>query len=134
MNYKIVQEIAERGKREHWPYPRIFDALKDAGAESYDVEVSHHRIVHRGGGSQWVEPVPTGWTTLPIADRYDESALNLALRRVQEKKTDYLQFLREIADAGIRSYRVDMKSRTVTYSGRPGEEHVENVPPSMAAI
>lgn len=133
MNPKTVQEIAERGKREQWPYPRIFDALKDAGVESYDVEVSHHRIVHHGGGAEWVEPSPEA-VTLPIADRFDEDALKLALRRVQEKKTDYLQFLREIADAGVRSYRVDMRSRTVSYRGAPGEEHVENVPRSMAAL
>lgn len=129
-----MQEVAERGKREQWPYPRIFDALKNAGVESYDVEVSNHRIVHHGGDVEWVEPPPPEAVTLPIEDRFDEDALKLALRRVQEKKTDYLQFLREIADAGIRSYHVDMNSRTVAYAGRPGEEHVETVPRSMAAI
>jgi len=134
MNSKIVQEIAERGKREQWPYPRIFDALKNAGVESYAVEVSNRRIVHHGGDVEWVEPSPPEAVTLPIADRFDEDALKLALRRVQEKKTDYIEFLREIADAGVGSYRVDMKTRTVTYAGRAGEEHVENVPRSIAAI
>ena len=40
----------------------------------------------------------------------------------------YMEFLEQLAEAGVQSYRVDMSERTITYMGASGEKYVEKVP------
>lgn len=125
-----LNALLARAARESWNYPRTFDALKDFGVQSYDVDVPRHRIVYRGDGAELAEGPPPGFEVLPLADRFDSDAFLQALRRAQRRETNYSQFLREIAAAGVSRYHVDMAARTVTYFGVGGEEQVEPVPPS----
>lgn len=119
-----------RAAEESWNYPRTFDALKDFGVRSYDVDVPRHNIVYRGDNAELIEGPPAGFEKLSLASSFDREAFLQALRRAQRRETDYSRFLREIAAAGVSRYHVDMAGRTVTYVGVGGEEQVEPVPPS----
>jgi len=124
-----IQEIARVSKTERWPFPKTFDALKNAGVDYYDVDIATHQITYHGSGKSFSEPAPTGSPILQVSERFDKQAVQQVIQKHQKEKTSYQDFLEGIAQAGVRSYRVDMSKRTVAYRGSsPKEEHVEQVP------
>jgi uncharacterized protein YbcV (DUF1398 family) len=123
-----IEEIVSRSKIEQWPYPKIFEALKEAGVLSYEADVASHSIVYYGHVDSYTEPVPADFLRLKPALTFDKAALHLAIRRNQTKQTDFAGFLHEIAQAGVQRYQVDMNTRTVAYLGHAGEEYIEKVP------
>ena len=126
---KRVGEIAVKGKVEKWEYPRIFNALKDAGVEYYETSVSTHHIVYHGNGDSVEERPPADFKKLLISDKFNATGVKDAVKRTQNKETDYGQFLQEIASSGVIKYKVDMDERTVTYIGSNDDErYIESVP------
>jgi uncharacterized protein YbcV (DUF1398 family) len=125
---KRVEEIFTSSKQEQWTYPKIFNALKDAGVESYDADVASHEIIYRGHGETCVEASPHAANHLAISALFDQDGVQRAIRRNQNKQSNFAQFLSDIAQAGVQRYRVDMNARTVTYIGIRAEEYVEKVP------
>jgi len=128
MDSERVREISERSKRERWPFPRTFEALKDAGVESYRFDVSTCETVFKGNQGA---PVPE---PLAGADRVDISpvlvaaAVSAAIKRHMMEKTPFLEFRADAAHAGVQAWEVDMRARTCTYFGRDDNRHVEQVP------
>jgi len=123
-----IQEITKVSKAERWPFPKTFDALKNAEVDYYDVDLAAQQITYYGGGKSFSEPAPTG-QPLQISNRFDKQAVQQVIQTHQKEKTSYQDFLKGIAQAGVKSYRVDMSKRTVAYRGsNPNEEHVEQVP------
>lgn len=127
LNKKHVEEIFTKSKQEKWPYPKIFDALKEAGVEYYETDVATHSIVYHGSGNSIPEPTPPRFTALKPSASFDAAEVKLAIER-NKIKPDYLVFLQEIARAGVVRYRVDMGERTVSYLGGAGQAYVEKVP------
>jgi uncharacterized protein YbcV (DUF1398 family) len=127
MNKKRVEEIFTKSKQEKWPYPKIFDALKDAGVEYYETEVATHGIVYHGSGDSIHEPPPPGFTPLKVSAGFDAAGVKFAIEQ-NKTKPDYLAFLQEIARAGVGRYRVDMSARAVSYLGGASQAYVEPVP------
>ena len=66
--------------------------------------------------------------TLTVSDQFNASAIQKAIRLYQSKDTTYMEFLEQLAEAGVQSYRVDMSERTITCMGASGEKYVEKVP------
>jgi uncharacterized protein YbcV (DUF1398 family) len=124
----LVEEVATKSKQEKWPYPKIFNALKDAGVEYYETDVATHHLVYHGSGDSFTEAPPPNFTPISPAATFDAAAVRQAIQRNQSKQTDYSQFLQEIAAAGVVKYRVDMSARTVSYLGSASEQYVEKVP------
>jgi uncharacterized protein YbcV (DUF1398 family) len=127
LNKKRVEEIFTKSKQEKWPYPKIFDALKEAGVEYYETDVARHGIVYHGSGDTIPEPPPPGFTLLKPSANFDAAGVKLAIER-NRTKPDYMVFLEEIARAGVVRYRVDMSARAVSYLGGDGQAYVEPVP------
>jgi uncharacterized protein YbcV (DUF1398 family) len=125
---KVIENIAATSKVEKWPYPKIFNSLKDAGVEYYETKVANHEITYFGGGKSFQEPISSKVATLTVSDQFNESAVQEAVRTNQSKGSTYMEFLEQIAGAGVDSYRVDMSERTVTYMGASGEKYIEKVP------
>lgn len=123
-----IAEIVTRSKAEQWPYPRIFEALKEAGVHSYEADVASHSIIYYGHVGSYTEPPPAGFLGIKPTLAFDKPGLQLAIRRNQSQQSDFGGFLHEIASAGVQRYQVDMNERTVTYLGHAGEEYVEKVP------
>jgi uncharacterized protein YbcV (DUF1398 family) len=128
LNRKRVEEIFTMSKQEKWAYPKIFDALKDAGVEYYETEVATHDIVHHGSGDAIPEPPPPEFTPFEPSASFDARGVQLAIER-NKTEPDYMVFLEDIARAGVVRYRVDMSARDVSYFGAAGQAYVEKVPP-----
>jgi uncharacterized protein YbcV (DUF1398 family) len=124
---KRVEDIFTKSKQEKWPYPKIFNELKEAGVEYYETDVAIHGIVYHEPGDSISEPPPPGFTSLKPSTEFDAVAVKAAIEK-NKIKPDYILFLHEIASAGVVRYRVDMGERTVSYVGPAGQACVEKVP------
>lgn len=84
-------------------YPDLAQKLVDAGIGSYTVEVSSNIILYRlAEGETFLHASTTAPRT--IANNFDEAATIQAIRDNQQGKTDYPQFMSDIAQAGVRFY------------------------------
>src|SRR5580704_8391510 len=120
-----VLALAKKSKTEGWPYPKVFQALVEAGVESYDVDVETHEIIYHGAGQSVTEEKPADFKPLTVAKKWDPKALQAALERNRVVKV-YETFLKDAAAAGVHSYHVNMPKREITYRGKnPGEEYTE---------
>jgi uncharacterized protein YbcV (DUF1398 family) len=134
MDQATIESIEKRAADEKWTYPTLFDALRDAGVERYEVNVPRHETRFVGGKTSFTLGAPAGFTPLAVGTGFDLAAIKNTLGRVQRGEIDYIAFLAGIAAAGVAFYRVDMKPRTVTYHGpTPKNKLVESVPPSTPA-
>jgi uncharacterized protein YbcV (DUF1398 family) len=70
-NRKRVREIFTMSKQRKRAYPKILDALKDAGVEYYETDVATDDIVYHGSGDVIAEPPPPGFTPLRPSARFD---------------------------------------------------------------
>lgn len=127
MDTRKIQKISKISKEEQWSYPKTFNALRDAGVESYEVEIAHHKTTYIGGGKTFVEELQ-GHKELTVGKTFNSSGVESVLRIHQAGKTDYSQFLDGIANNGVYKYIVDMGKRTVSYMGLKGEMFSEAVP------
>ncbi len=128
MNRHQVEETIKRARSEKWEYPKLFNALKACGVASYDVDVATHHIVYHGGGQSFTD-APQEFHPLAVSSHFSAGKFKEALAKHQAEKTPYLEFLKDIAAAGIHAYTVDMATRTIAYRGRKsGEEILEKVP------
>src|SRR5262245_22840993 len=129
MDRQRVAEIAGQSKREKWPFPRTFEALKAAGVASYRFDVPSCETLFRDPqGSAVAEGIASA-PRVEVAPALDPAAVAAAIRRHITEQTPFLDFRGEAARAGVLFWEVDMSRRTVTYCGEDGGQHVEEVPP-----
>ena len=101
MNRDRVQEISEQSKREKWPFPKTFEALKDAGVASYRFDVLTCETVFIGNdGTSLPEPL-AGAGHVDIAPALDAAAVVAAIKRHMMERTPFLDFCGEVALAGV---------------------------------
>lgn len=111
-----INTILKEAKKEQKPYPQTFLALKEAGVTEYTVAwQADYEAVYKGNFGECHEAAPAGFMPVTIASDFSLEAAKQAVRNVQQKKTNYVEFLAEIGAAGVSHYRVDMQKRTVTY-------------------
>jgi uncharacterized protein YbcV (DUF1398 family) len=124
-----IKEITTTSKAERWPFPRTLNALKEAGVDYYDVQLSNHEVIYYGKGESLKDSGITDLQNLPPIGVFDLSALKAAIHKHQVERTSYAEVMHEIVRAGIARYRVDILKRTCTYFGRQtGEEYAESFP------
>jgi uncharacterized protein YbcV (DUF1398 family) len=129
MDQRKIEEISKQSKAERWPFPRTFDALKEAGVEYYEVSTATHQITYHGGGMSFSEEAPSDFRSLPVAEKFSTIIIKQVIEKHSRGKTHYEEFLQGIAVAGVKFYRVDMLQRTVIYFGsHAGEEYAEKIP------
>lgn len=109
-------------------YPVYVNNLKEAGVHSYTVDVATHdrHIFSDDANTPLVIP---GNKPLKCADKFDEAALKTALKRTQTGQSDFPTFMKEIADAGIHTYKADLLKRTVRYMGSDTDNYYEEAVP-----
>lgn len=126
---KRVAQIAKQGKAESWPYPKIFHDLKEAGVVSHEVWIENFLSIYKSGSQEWIEPLPDDFHSLRAANDFKEVAIQEALIRRLNHETTYVEFLRDIATAGVMCYKVEMDSQRVTYKGRNENEfYIQQIP------
>ncbi|HEV2916705.1 MAG TPA: DUF1398 family protein [Candidatus Babeliales bacterium] len=125
-----LTEILKEAKEKLWPYPKTFEVLKDAGVISYNVSWTNaYKAVYQTTLDEYHAPMPAGFTLVPIASEFSAEKVKQALLDHQQKKTNFVQFLNDLAVAGVSHYRVDMSNRTVTYySPSEKQSYVQHVP------
>lgn len=118
-----IKEILQDAKNNKWPYPKTFEMLKDAGVEEYDVQFIEKFDAHyKGDFGVLQEPTPVGYIVPLHVGNFSQEAIKTALKNHIAGKRNYVEFLLDMADAGVTHYKVSMKDRTVTYYG----ENVNN--------
>ncbi|MBP9743574.1 MAG: DUF1398 family protein [Burkholderiales bacterium] len=130
MKNKII-DIMARAKKEHWAFPKTFNMLKNAGVSSYSVSWlnGYSTYIMALSDESLTESDPEWFTQPNINPIYSETDAKYALRIHQEGKTTFLQWIHDMANAGVTNYIVNMEDRTVIYYNREQtKSFIESVP------
>jgi uncharacterized protein YbcV (DUF1398 family) len=122
LNKEILERAIALNKEGKIDFSEFLSELNDAGVQSYRVDVPTKTLIYSAGeGKENYEE--NGWKgeeALDIAENYNEEEVKIALKRAQTKQTDFPSFLKEVGQAGIMYYLVDVPSRTIRYVGNGG--------------
>lgn len=124
----IILEIAENSRKEKWHFLQTFSAFKKEGLISYLVDFTNNKIIYQLPNQSFEESIPELNHCLSVNSQFNSKGVDYALELRFADKISYLQFLDEIAKAGIEKYRVDTASNTVNYLGISGECYVQKIP------
>lgn len=130
MSTEAIEKILTESKINKWPYPKTFEALKDASVDSYSVSFENgFQAIYRGGFGSLQEKEPAGYRPVKAAKDFDAENIKNAIIKHVQQQTPFVEFLADIASFGVSHYIVDMKQRTVTYfNPDESQSHVEHVP------
>jgi uncharacterized protein YbcV (DUF1398 family) len=110
-------------------FPAIASGLISAGFEGYTVD-------YRRGTATYFEPsgesieLPLPASTTQVAERFDASAVERAVREAQSRASGYtyVGFCAKVKAAGCAGYLVSFLGKRVLYFGRTAETHLELFP------
>ena len=122
MNDKITesefQEIIRRRGNGEITFSQFLEELSKRGIHEYEIEVATGQATYKGVHSEFKTD---SQVSLVISDKFNR---NKVLEAISNISLPFLAFLKEIAGAGIVTYRVDIPEKKVTYIGI-GEESIE---------
>ena len=126
---QTIEHCARSSKDGTAHFPDIVVALVGAGVESYfaDYRADATTYYLPDGSTHAVALAPPD---VAIADAFDATAVQEAIRGAQAGRVMYPEFLRLSRAAGCVGYVTWLAGRHVTYFGRRGETHVERFPGS----
>lgn len=114
----IIQELINQAKSNQWPYPQLFESLKNAGVISYTVDFANNKgysALYVTNSETIREETPEGYTETLPNHNFDENKIKEAIIDRAHKKNTFAEFLSRLADAGVSHYSVDMQKRLITY-------------------
>jgi uncharacterized protein YbcV (DUF1398 family) len=122
MNNKLTegefQEIIRRRSDRVINFSEFLNELSQRGINDYEIEVATGQATYKGIYSDFkTDPQ----VSLVVADKFNR---NKVLEAIANISLPFLDFLKEIAEAGIVNYRVNIGEKKVIYIGI-GEEKVE---------
>jgi uncharacterized protein YbcV (DUF1398 family) len=110
-------------------YPEALRILLQAGVRVYHTDVKSRTIFYSSDHDCYADhgeaPVPDDAKPTGV---FDIEGIRDAKRAIDDGKTDYTGFLREIWRAGVVEYDVSLMGRRIVYCGAHGESHVEHLP------
>jgi len=112
-------------------FPELIRLLAQGGVESYHADFRERsKTYYLTGGDTLTLPLELPWTApgYRIADAFDEQAVQAALRKAQQQRILYPQFVERVMQAGCSSYFVWIAGRRALYLGRRGEAYNEVFP------
>lgn len=122
MNDKITesefQEIIRRRSKGDITFSEFLEVLSQRGINEYEIEVTTGQATYKGVHSKFKTD---SQTSLVISDEFNK---NKVLEAIANIALPFLDFLKEIAEAGIVTYRVSIPEKKVTYISI-GEEVIE---------
>lgn len=115
MNDKITesefQEIIRRRSNGDISFSQFLEELSQRGINEYEIEVATGQATYKGIHSEF----KTGsQVSLVISDKFNK---NKVLKAIANISLPFLDFLKEIAEAGIVIYRVNIPEKNVKYIG-----------------
>lgn len=120
MNDKITeiefQDIIRRRSNGEINFPQFLEELSKRGINEYEIEVTSGQATYKGVHSEFKTH---SHVNLMISDQFNRVKVLDAIANIT---LPFLDFLKEIAKAGIVNYRVYIPERKVTYFGIGKEE------------
>lgn len=110
-------------------FPQYAQDLKQLGLHYYDYYVAdgHCRYVGQDG---FTLAAPPSTEFLPVAAQGSAAQLTQALAIHQQGQTDYPTFCRQVAEAGVEKWTVDLQQMTCTYYDQQGTALVAEAIPA----
>ncbi len=125
MNDKITesefQEIIRRRSNGVIDFSQFLDELSQRGINEYEIEVATGQATYKGVYSEFKTD---SQVNLVISDNFNR---NKVLKAISNISLPFLDFLKEIADAGIVTYHVIIPEKKAIYLGNRGEEIEEQL-------
>jgi uncharacterized protein YbcV (DUF1398 family) len=116
---KALHEIIERRSTGKKSFAEFLEELAAIGIIQYDIDVSTGQATYKGGGSELkTEPQ----VTFAISNQFNRKK---ALETIANITLPFLDFLKEIANAGIITYTVNITEKKAIYMGVNGDQIVE---------
>ena len=95
-------------------FPQYVQNLQAIGLTSYDQYLTDGHAHYVGAAGFSLTSPPTG-PRLPLAGPGSAAQLNEALKIHQQGQTDYPTFCRQVVEAGVEKWTVDILNLTCTY-------------------
>jgi uncharacterized protein YbcV (DUF1398 family) len=125
MNDKITesefQKIIRRRSNGDISFPQFLDELSQRGINEYEIDVATGQATYKGVHSEFKTD---SQISLVISDKFNR---NKVLQAIANISLHFLDFLKEISNAGIVTYRVFIPEKKVEYIGIKGEVIVEKL-------
>jgi len=122
MNDKITeiefQEIIHRRSKGEIDFPQFLNELSQRGINEYEIDVATGQATYMGVHSEFKTD---SQINLVISEQFNR---NKVLEAIANISLPFLDFLKEIAEAGIVNYHVYIPEKKVTYFGI-GEEKID---------
>lgn len=115
------QEIIRRRSNGVIDFSQFLDELSQRGINEYEIEVATGQATYKGVYSEFKTD---SQVNLVISDNFNRSKV---LEAISNISLPFLDFLKEIADAGIVTYRVIIPEKKAIYLGNRGEEIEEQL-------
>jgi uncharacterized protein YbcV (DUF1398 family) len=116
---KELHEIIERRSTGKTSFAEFLEELHTIGFIQYDIDVATGRATYKAGHSELkTEPQ----VNFVISNQLNR---NQALQTIANITLPFLDFLREMANAGVASYTVNINEKKAVYGGINGEQIVE---------
>jgi uncharacterized protein YbcV (DUF1398 family) len=122
MNDKLTeskfQDIIRRRSNGEISFPKFLEELSQRGIIEYEIDVATGQATYKGVHSEFKTDAQV---RLVISDEFKRSKVHEAIANIS---LPFLDLLKEIAEAGIVTYRVYISDKKVTYFGI-GEEEIK---------
>jgi uncharacterized protein YbcV (DUF1398 family) len=118
---KDVHEVIERRSTGKTSFAEFLEELHTIGIIQYDIDVATGRAAYNSGHSV-VETEPQ--VNFVISNQFNR---NQALQTIANITLPFLDFLGQMANAGIASYTVNINEKKAVYVGINGEQIVEQL-------
>jgi uncharacterized protein YbcV (DUF1398 family) len=116
---KDVHEVIERRSTGKTSFAQFLEELHTIGIIQYDIDVATGRATYKAENSELkTEPQ----VNFVISNQFDREH---ALQSIANITLPFLDFLRELANAGIASYTVNINEKKAVYTGINGDQIVE---------
>ncbi len=109
------QEIIRKRSSGDLSFSQFLQELSERGINKYEIDVSTGQATYKGVHSEFKTDSQVG---LAISDTFNR---NKVLEAIANISLPFLDFLKEIADAGIKTYRVSIPERKITYLSIKGD-------------
>ncbi|HEO8418079.1 TPA: DUF1398 family protein [Yersinia enterocolitica] len=115
------QEIISRRSSGVIDFSQFLDELSKRGINEYEIEVATGQATYKGVYSAFKTD---SQVNLVVSDDFNR---NKVLEAIANISLPFIDFLQEIAEAGIVTYRVFIPEKKVIYLGARGEEIEEQL-------
>lgn len=111
-----LKKILSKRSNGEISFTQFLEKLSERGINEYEIDVTTGQATYKADHTVFRTDTQI---SLVISDKFNK---NKALEAIANIALPFLDFLKEIADAGIVTYRVYIPEQKVTYIGVGGEE------------